>query len=212
MAKNKQEMAAGLVEVITPEQVNVTEISDVSPREFAVWVRALRQNWRQGTVGVKDRSEVAFSNRKPWKQKGTGRARAGSLRSPLWRKGGVTFGPQPRVRTLKVKQDTKHRVLHQMMWDLLNSKKVLCLDLETQTTPKTSIAYGMLRGAGVHQERVNLFVRPDDMVTQASFVNIPTVNLLLFDQVNAVDLASGDKVVFLKKDFDTFKEMVSRWI
>ena len=65
------------------------EVSEVS---FSNWVRALMQNWRQGTVGCKDRSEVGFSNKKPWKQKGTGRARAGSARSPLWRKGGVVFG------------------------------------------------------------------------------------------------------------------------
>ena len=56
-----------------------------SDKAFANAIRALMQNWRQGTVGCKDRSEVAFSNKKPWKQKGTGRARAGSARSPLWR-------------------------------------------------------------------------------------------------------------------------------
>ena len=64
------------------------------------------QNWRQGTVACKGRSDVAFSNKKPWKQKGTGRARAGSARSPLWRKGGVIFGPQPRTRTLTITQET----------------------------------------------------------------------------------------------------------
>ena len=58
---------------------------------YAVWVRALMQNWRQGTVGCKSRGEISFSNKKPWKQKGTGRARAGSSRSPLWRSGGVIF-------------------------------------------------------------------------------------------------------------------------
>ena len=65
-----------------------------SKANFALWVRALLQNWRQGTVVCKGRSEVAYSNKKPWKQKGTGRARAGSARSPLWRSGGVIFGPK----------------------------------------------------------------------------------------------------------------------
>src|ERR1700683_4830953 len=78
------------------------EKREESPKTYATAIRTLIQNWRQGTVGCKDRSEVAYSNRKPWKQKGTGRARAGSLRSPVWRKGGVTFGPQPRVRELSI--------------------------------------------------------------------------------------------------------------
>src|SRR5690348_15481044 len=69
----------------------------VSVQSFSTWIRSLLQNWRQGTVGVKGRSDVARSNKKPWKQKGTGRARAGSARSPLWRGGGVIFGPSPRV-------------------------------------------------------------------------------------------------------------------
>ena len=67
------------------------------------------QNWRQGTVACKGRSDVAFSNKKPWKQKGTGRARAGSARSPLWRGGGVIFGPQPRTRMLKVAKQVKKK-------------------------------------------------------------------------------------------------------
>ena len=75
---------------------------------FAIWVKALMQNWRQGTVACKGRADVTSrSNKKPWKQKGTGRARAGSPRSPLWRGGGVIFGPQPRVRKLSLNQGTK---------------------------------------------------------------------------------------------------------
>ena len=65
-----------------------------SPVAVSQWIRALLQNWRQGTLATKGRSDVKLSNKKPWKQKGTGRARAGTARSPLWRGGGVTFGPQ----------------------------------------------------------------------------------------------------------------------
>jgi large subunit ribosomal protein L4 len=82
-----------------------TERKEMSRRGFAMAVRALLQNWRQGTVACKGRSDVSFSNKKPWKQKGTGRARAGSARSPLWRGGGVAFGPQPRTRTLKITKE-----------------------------------------------------------------------------------------------------------
>ena len=71
---------------------------------MSIYIRSLLQNWRQGTVACKGRSDVGYSNKKPWKQKGTGRARAGSARSPLWRGGGVIFGPQPRTRVLKNEQ------------------------------------------------------------------------------------------------------------
>ena len=90
----------------TVQQVSLQDLNlDASQKKvatvaFSTWIRSLLQNWRQGTVGCKGRSDVNRSNKKPWKQKGTGRARAGSARSPLWRGGGVIFGPQPRVRTL----------------------------------------------------------------------------------------------------------------
>ena len=88
--------------------LDVSQKKEVTPVGFSTWIRSLRQNWRQGTVGCKGRSDVAHSNKKPWKQKGTGRARAGSPRSPLWRGGGVTFGPQARVRTLAVPAQLKY--------------------------------------------------------------------------------------------------------
>src|SRR3990170_8981839 len=83
-----------------------------SREEISTWVRVLVHNWHQGTVGVKGRSDVAFSGKKPWKQKGTGRARAGTARSPLWRGGGVIFGPQAKVKTLRVSQKQKKNVMH----------------------------------------------------------------------------------------------------
>src|SRR5438045_8735365 len=66
---------------------------------FSTYSRALAQNWRQGTVACKGRSDVAYTGRKPYKQKGTGRARAGDAKSPLWKGGGAIFGPQARPRT-----------------------------------------------------------------------------------------------------------------
>src|SRR3990167_8761361 len=92
--------------IITPANLGLGDLEvrskNVANATFSTWVRVLLQNGRQGTVACKGRSDVAFSNKKPWKQKGTGRARAGSARSPVWRKGGVIFGPQARVRKLSI--------------------------------------------------------------------------------------------------------------
>ena len=211
--KSTKETLNHNIKYIQPEEISFNMLEDVTTREFSVWIRTLLQNWRQGTVGVKDRSEVSFSNKKPWKQKGTGRARAGSPRSPVWRKGGVSFGPQPRVKTLKVNKNLKKRVLNKLFGDLLTNKKVLSLEWDSNLSkPSTSLAYKALKGFGIADSKVLVFVRPDDFIVQASFVNIPTVAVISFDQVNAFDLANVDHVMFLGADIDLFKEMVSKWI
>lgn len=186
--------------------------SGVTVAGYSQCIRVLMQNWRQGTVGCKDRSEVAFSNRKPWKQKGTGRARAGSLRSPLWRKGGVIFGPQPRVRTLDVSKKLKNKVFVSLFANFLDNKKIVSLNLEINDKPKTSIAFNALKEANLHNKKIVLFVSKDDYLTHASFANISKVRMLLYDQPNAYDLSHGDVWVFLNKDINVFKDMVNLWI
>lgn len=179
---------------------------------FSLWVRSLLQNWRQGTVACKGRSDVAKANRKPWKQKGTGRARAGSARSPLWRGGGVTFGPQPRVRTLTISQKLKQGVLNTLLFNFVEKGNVHALEWVATDTPKTATAYAVLKQAALDNKKVTLFLAVDDMIAYASFVNLPNVQILFFDQANAYDLAASNCWAFLNKDFDRFKEMASRWI
>lgn len=214
-AKTKEQTtASGLLEIVQPSDVALTESArEISPKAFSNYVRVLNQNWRQGTVACKDRSEVNFSNKKPWKQKGTGRARAGSPRSPLWRKGGVVFGPQERTRTLKINKDIKKGALVSLLNTRLNNGQVGCLNwaLENER-PKTAGAYAALKDAGLHNKNITLLLSANDFLSYASFVNIPNVSILFFDQPNAVDLAINSHWVILKKDMDQFKEMVSRWL
>jgi len=192
-------------------------IKEVSRRTcdvgYSTYIRSLMQNWRQGTVACKGRSDVSYTNKKPFKQKGTGRARAGSARSPIWRGGGVTFGPQPRVKKLGVCSKVRKRVLGDIVTDFLSYKKVSCLDWSLKADrPKTSEAFSVLKNAGIVNEKLILFVQPDDFLTQASFSNMPNINIMFFDQPNAFDLTNGSRWVFLKKDMDAFKDMVLRWI
>lgn len=193
--------------------ISPTDLPDVAPVAFANYVRALVQGQRQGTVASKSRGQVAFSNKKPWKQKGTGRARAGSRRSPLWRKGGTIFGPQPRIRELKVARGTKTQTLASLLKQGIEQGRVIALDFAlNEGKPSTSRAAIALKNAQVAHERVILFVSPEDTVTHASFSNIPHVHMLLFDQPNAYALASSDYWIFLSKDQEAFKKMVSSWI
>ena len=202
-------------QVVAPQDLQLTSEQKVhaTPQGFSQCVRVLLQNWRQGTVASKGRSDVAFSNKKPWKQKGTGRARAGSARSPLWRKGGVTFGPQERTRVLTVPQKLKRAVCNSLLWQYLEDKRIISLpfSLATEQAPKTAQAYAALKQVELHNQKIVLFVTQHDWATHAAFSNLANVRMLVFDQANAYQLASGDYWVFLEKDRDAFTQMVSLW-
>ncbi|MFA6066198.1 MAG: 50S ribosomal protein L4 [Candidatus Babeliaceae bacterium] len=185
----------------------------ISPVSFSNYIRALMQNWRQGTVACKDRGEViSRSNKKPWKQKGTGRARAGSARSPLWRGGGVTFGPQERTRTLKTSKALRTNVFNALFVQKLNAGSVVSLDWTLLNKPKTSEAYAILKQHNMHDKKIAFFVMQEDYNVHASLNNLNNVRMMLFDQPNAYALIHADCWVFLQKDGNSFKEMVKTWI
>ncbi len=201
------------VTVLTSEAIGLAlQKKRASLKEFAVWIRALLQNWRQGTVGCKGRSDVARSNKKPWKQKGTGRARAGTARSPLWRGGGVTFGPQARVRSLNVPKQQRKRVLSTLVADFVKNSKLVSVDwiLDTER-PKVLAAHSMLKASGLHDKKVMVLVKKDDLAIHQSFTNIPNVRLSYFDQMNAFSIASSDYILIFKKDLSDFKQVVEQW-
>lgn len=187
------------------------EQKKVNTKVFAHAIRSLIQNWRQGTVGCKTRGEVSFSNRKPWKQKGTGRARAGSLRSPLWRSGGVIFGPQPRTRKTSINQKQKRIALNNLLFAALEAQNIICLDFNVISKPNTKQAFGALKSAGLEHKKVVLFLSFNDFINNASFRNINDINIVYYDQPNAYDLSDCQNWILLKKDVDLFKEMVSKW-
>jgi large subunit ribosomal protein L4 len=185
-------------------------------KQYSQAIRVLLQNWRQGTVACKNRSEVSFSRKKPWKQKGTGRARAGSARSPLWRKGGVVFGPQPRTRELDINKKQKRIVFNSILSNFLKEetkKGLYCLDINLQesTSSKTKVASKLIKDLGLDTKKIILFLPFNDEANFLAFRNISNVNVFCFDQPNAFDLSNGDYLLFLKKDMDSFKKMVSLW-
>lgn len=215
--KNMKQTAdqTNLCRVISHDELSLQHDSRAlaSPKGFSTWVRSLLQNWRQGTVGAKGRSDVARSNKKPWKQKGTGRARAGSARSPLWRGGGVIFGPCARVAYKTVPQAVKRHILVSMLMTNIDKGAVFCIDWQLQgDVPKTAQVVSMLKSAQLYNKKLTIFVAPDDQVTAASCINIPQVTVVPFDQLNAYTLALGNNWVVFNKDLNMFKEMVSQWL
>lgn len=210
--KDKSKVVSQSLACVAAKDIGLQDFSENVNQEYAVWVRVLLQNWRQGTVSCKARSEVAYTNKKPWKQKGTGRARAGSARSPLWRGGGVTFGPQARVKTLKINKKNKSRVLSALINTFAENKKLYTLDWQLdQDAPSTTAVQKTLKAAQLDNQKVTLFLSRDDVKHWMSVRNLANVQILSFDDVNAYDLSLGNCVVVLKKDYDTFKDMVKKW-
>lgn len=212
--KNIQEKTSAHTASVTAHDLgmNAASRAEISPRDYAISIRVLRQNWRQGTVGCKTRSEVNRTGKKPFKQKGTGRARAGTAGSPLWRGGGIAFGPQPRVRTLSMTRKARARVMEAVIWSRLDAQQIVTVTVTfPEDKPKTAIASKTLRAAGLADKKVALFIAPHDYVTYASFVNLKNVRIFFFDQPNAYDLSWGDVIVYQQRDNDLFKEMVAAW-
>lgn len=208
--KTIDQQATILVPMTAQElQLDNTVDADVS---YAIWIRALMQNWRQGTVGCKTRGEVSFSNKKPWKQKGTGRARAGSARSPLWRSGGILFGPQPRVRTLKVNKQTRDQVLKACLANYADNGNLFAFDWALQgDKPSTSLAQKAFTSVGLNSKKIIMFLDRQDYTYWASMNNLKNVHIISFDDINAYELSLGNCIVVLKKDVGMFKDMVAKW-
>jgi large subunit ribosomal protein L4 len=152
---------------------------------------------RAGTQSTKTRSEVRGGGAKPWRQKGTGRSRQGSIRSPQWRGGGVALGPKPR----SYKQRTPKKMIRLALASALSDRradgKVVVLDDWGIDAPSTRSAVEVLGKVGV-EGRVLAVLTRDDEVVWKSLRNLPDVHVLTVDQLNAYDVLVSDYVVFTK--------------
>ncbi len=150
---------------------------------------------RSGTHSTKTRSEVSGGGAKPWKQKGTGRARAGSTRSPIWIGGGIAHGPKPRSYAQRTNKKMIKLATRSALSDRCAEQRVLVVDAWGFDRPNTKAAKAALAALGV-EGRTLLVVDRDDETTIRSFRNLPQVHVLAADQLNAYDILVSDYVVF----------------
>ena len=150
---------------------------------------------RAGTHKTKTRAEVRGGGAKPWKQKGTGRARAGSSRSPIWIGGGNAHGPRPRDYSERTNKKMIKLALRCALSDRFADDKVIVVDELSFDAPSTKQAKIALEALGV-EGRILLIVGRDNVAAQKSFRNLPHVHLLASDQLNAYDVLVSDYVVF----------------
>lgn len=158
-------------------------------------VTAQRAAARAGTASTKTRAEVSGGGRKPWRQKGLGRARHGSIRSPQWKGGGVAHGPKPRDYSKRTPKKMKKLALRSALSARAAADAVLVVDSFDWEMPKTKAATALLAGMGV--EGKALFVLShSDRIAERSVRNLPNVNVLTVGQLNTYDVLWADAVVF----------------
>jgi len=150
---------------------------------------------RAGTHSTKTRSEVRGGGAKPWKQKGTGRARAGSVRSPIWIGGGIAHGPRPRDYSQRTNKKMIRLALASALSDRRNDDKVVVIEGWGFEKPSTKAAKAALSNLGVEGKALIVLHR-DDANSALSFRNLPNVHVLTPGQLNAYDVLVSDYVVF----------------
>jgi large subunit ribosomal protein L4 len=164
---------------------------------------------RMGTACTKNVGEVAGTNKKPWRQKGTGRARAGSFQSPLWRGGGVVFGPKPRDFGKKVSRKTKQLALRKALSERLRAGDVLLVDDLKLGSPKTKEFLGVLKALELKGTALFVAQASDKNVALASR-NVPAVALTTSDSLNTYDVLRPDKLVFTRNAFEQVEARLSK--
>lgn len=163
---------------------------------------------RMGTASTKTMGEVAGTGKKPWRQKGTGRARAGSFRSPLWRGGGVVFGPKPRDFAKKVSRSTRQLALRKALSERLRAGDVLVVDELKLESPKTRDFMGVLTALDVTGTALIVSPSTDKNLTLASR-NVPFVSLTTSDSLNTYDVLRPDKLVFTRSAFEKLESRLA---
>ncbi len=150
---------------------------------------------RSGTQSTKTRSEVSGGGAKPFKQKGTGRARAGTIRAPQWRGGGVALGPKPRKYDQKTPKKMKRLALRSALSDRAADDKVVVVQAWDFDAPSTKAASGALAALGV-TGRILVVVDPSDIAARKSFRNLSDVHVISPGELNTYDVLVSDYVVF----------------
>jgi len=161
---------------------------------------------RRGTHSVKTRAEVRGGGRKPWRQKGTGRARAGTIRSPLWRKGGIIFGPQPRDYSYSIPKKKRRLAIKSVLSAKVSEGDLIVLDRLAFAAPKTKEMIKVLNNLKV-EGKAAVVTADGSGYVQESARNIPGIKPLLADGINVYDLLNHDKLILTREAVARIEEV-----
>jgi large subunit ribosomal protein L4 len=163
---------------------------------------------RGGNASTKTRGKVRGGGRKPWRQKGTGRARHGSIRSPLWVGGGITFGPSPRSYDKKLTKKMRRLALRSVLTDKVERDELILVDKIELDQPKTKAVVKILADLNLGDKKVVLVMPEKDKNLYLSARNIPNVKTLLAGSINAYDLLDNEMVIFIEEAVKMVEEVL----
>lgn len=183
----------------------------VEPNEQVVYdvIKASNAAKRQGTQKAKTRSEVSGGGRKPWRQKGTGRARQGSIRSPQWRGGGVVFAPVPRSYDLKVNKKVKRLAMRSVLSAKVSESALMVLDKLEINEIKTKAFVKVMNDVKVSDDKVLFILSESDSNILLSAKNIANVNINTYNHVSVYDILNADKVVITEAAVKAYEEVLA---
>jgi len=175
-----------------------------------IWEAVVQENAskRRGTHATKNRALVSGSGKKPWRQKGTGRARVGEIRNPLWRKGGTVFGPQPRSYAYELPKKVQRGALRAALAQKLQDGRVTVVEGLEIAEPKTKAAVELLQRLGVQSKTLVIDVQPQDAFVLGAR-NITGVRLVPSGRVTARDVMDAASVVATRQALEKLQESVA---
>lgn len=180
--------------------------ADVNHTAMYQVVKMQQANKRQGTQSTKTRSEVRGGGAKPWRQKGTGRARHGTTRSPIWIKGGVVFAPKPRDYRYSLPKKLKRVALKSALSSKVIDNEIVVLDNLTLEQAKTKEMAQVLKNLNSECKTVLVLPERDNLIKRASN-NLPNVKLLYVNTINVIDVLDCDKFIVTKEAAEKIEEV-----
>ncbi|BAK45517.1 50S ribosomal protein L4 [Eggerthella sp. YY7918] len=171
-------------------------------------VRSQRAAWRQGTHDTKTRGQVSGGGKKPWRQKGTGRARQGTIRAPQWAGGGTVFGPHPRSYAFRVNKKEVKLAMRSALSAKLADGELTVVENFKFEKPRTKDAMTALKALGL-EGRVTLVIGDEDVNTYLSFRNIPKVNIIPVSEINTYELIDNKNLVVTAEALKRIEEVLA---
>lgn len=195
-------------------QVGEIELADsifgITPNTHVIHDAVIMQraSQRAGTHKTKGRSEVRGGGRKPWKQKGTGRARQGSIRSPQWKGGGIVFGPTPRSYAYKLPKKVRRLAIKSVLSAKVADNEIIVLDGLTLNAPKTKLFAEVLKNLKADRKALVVAAGYDDHIALSSR-NIPGVKFVTAEGINVLDVIGHDKLIITKEAVQKVEEVLA---